>query len=348
MRSDINRAHGLPARRVEGVQRVAGGKPDVLAVKGDAMLLVDARKRSIFAKDFGYCSIHVVDPSQSATERGVTRSSRNSARSASSSDELVRGRTIALCPLRQALRAHAARCADWLRARSPAPSSTTIHHRSETQEWAHALLHVCRSWAAPARPLHAHDAATAQILASSRSRGRAAEAPCEAGRFQLAIARDASRRRVSLRTPARRVFASAHRRATPRPVHVRGQTAQDVLQAGPPYARYVRHNGMRRRQALSTPATVRHLRAEGAVPRHSRSHAPQVCSEVAMRFPPLRPTQGFVHRAPSARRGPAPLARRSLGGVASPPPPRSGRARLALRTAPAPQRVLPRHARPHP
>ena len=54
MRGDIDRAHRLPARRIEGVQLVSGRKPDVLTVKRDAMHLVDARKGSILAEDFGW------------------------------------------------------------------------------------------------------------------------------------------------------------------------------------------------------------------------------------------------------------------------------------------------------
>ena len=37
MRGDIDRAQRLPAGRIEGVQPVAGGKPDLLAVIGDPM-----------------------------------------------------------------------------------------------------------------------------------------------------------------------------------------------------------------------------------------------------------------------------------------------------------------------
>ena len=53
MRGDIDRAQRLAARRIEGVQPVAGGEPDVLAVIGDAMHLVDTRKGPVFAEDFG-------------------------------------------------------------------------------------------------------------------------------------------------------------------------------------------------------------------------------------------------------------------------------------------------------
>jgi hypothetical protein len=53
MRGDIDRAHGLPARRIEGVQLVSGDKPDALTVKRNPMHVVDPRKESILAEDFG-------------------------------------------------------------------------------------------------------------------------------------------------------------------------------------------------------------------------------------------------------------------------------------------------------
>ena len=53
MRGDINRAQRLPARRIEGVQLVSGGKPNMLTVIRDAMHVVDTRKGSILTDDFG-------------------------------------------------------------------------------------------------------------------------------------------------------------------------------------------------------------------------------------------------------------------------------------------------------
>ena len=53
MRGDIDRAHRLSARRIEGVQLVSGCKPDVLAVIRDSMHAVGARKGSILTNDFG-------------------------------------------------------------------------------------------------------------------------------------------------------------------------------------------------------------------------------------------------------------------------------------------------------
>jgi hypothetical protein len=53
MRSDLDRAQRLPARRIQGVQRVASGKPDVLTVIRDAMHMVDTRKGSILTEDWG-------------------------------------------------------------------------------------------------------------------------------------------------------------------------------------------------------------------------------------------------------------------------------------------------------
>ena len=58
MRGDIDRAQRLPARGIEGVQPVSGRKPDVPTVKRDPMHLVDTRKGSIFAEDFGCRSFH--------------------------------------------------------------------------------------------------------------------------------------------------------------------------------------------------------------------------------------------------------------------------------------------------
>ena len=53
MSCDIDRAHGLATRRIEGVQLVSGRKPDVLTVIGDPTHAVGARKGSIFSEDFG-------------------------------------------------------------------------------------------------------------------------------------------------------------------------------------------------------------------------------------------------------------------------------------------------------
>src|SRR5262245_6648728 len=59
VRGDIDRAQHLPARRIEGVQLVSGRKPDVLAVKRNAVHVVDTRKGSVFTDDFGCRSFHV-------------------------------------------------------------------------------------------------------------------------------------------------------------------------------------------------------------------------------------------------------------------------------------------------
>jgi hypothetical protein len=52
MCGDINRAHRLPARRIEGVQLVSSSKPDLLTVIRDPMHAVDTRKGSILTDDF--------------------------------------------------------------------------------------------------------------------------------------------------------------------------------------------------------------------------------------------------------------------------------------------------------
>jgi hypothetical protein len=53
MRGDVDRAQRLPARRVEGVQLVANGDPDVPTVIRDAMHGVGTRKGSILTNDLG-------------------------------------------------------------------------------------------------------------------------------------------------------------------------------------------------------------------------------------------------------------------------------------------------------
>jgi hypothetical protein len=53
MRGDGDRAQHVPARRIEGVQPVSGREPDMPTVKRDPVHEVDARKGSVFAKDFG-------------------------------------------------------------------------------------------------------------------------------------------------------------------------------------------------------------------------------------------------------------------------------------------------------
>jgi hypothetical protein len=53
MRGHIDRAQRLSARGIQRVQRVASGEPDALTVVGDAMHVVDARKRSVLTDDLG-------------------------------------------------------------------------------------------------------------------------------------------------------------------------------------------------------------------------------------------------------------------------------------------------------
>src|SRR5215471_543556 len=52
VRRDVDRAHHLPTRRIEGLQLVSGSKPDALTVVGDAVHVVDPRKRPILPDDF--------------------------------------------------------------------------------------------------------------------------------------------------------------------------------------------------------------------------------------------------------------------------------------------------------
>src|SRR5262245_4615216 len=58
MRRNIDRAQGLPARGIQGVELVSGRKPDVATVEGHSMHVVDPRKGSVFAQDLGFGSLH--------------------------------------------------------------------------------------------------------------------------------------------------------------------------------------------------------------------------------------------------------------------------------------------------
>ena len=53
MRGDIERAHHLPTRRLEGRQLVPGGEPDMLTVVRKPVHVIDARKGPVVTDDFG-------------------------------------------------------------------------------------------------------------------------------------------------------------------------------------------------------------------------------------------------------------------------------------------------------
>ena len=53
VRSDIERSHTLTTRRIDGVQGVASGKPDMPAVISHTVHVVDPRKGPVLADDFG-------------------------------------------------------------------------------------------------------------------------------------------------------------------------------------------------------------------------------------------------------------------------------------------------------
>ena len=52
-RGDIDRAHRLPAHRIESDQLVSCSEPDVVTVIRDATHLVGTRKGSVLADDLG-------------------------------------------------------------------------------------------------------------------------------------------------------------------------------------------------------------------------------------------------------------------------------------------------------
>ena len=135
--------------------------------------------------------------------------------------------------------------------------------------------------------------------------------------LRRATARDAIRRRASLRMRARRACPSARRPATLRPARARARTAPDASRARPPCARHARHDGTRPRRTPSTPATLRPPRAGAVAPRPSQSGAPRACSGRGMRFRPPPSAQGYRRRAPRARPERARRAPPSSGGAAS-------------------------------
>lgn len=60
MRGDIDRTHRLAARRIEGVQLVSRGKPDVPAIEGDAMYVIYPREGAVFSDYFGLRFFHAL------------------------------------------------------------------------------------------------------------------------------------------------------------------------------------------------------------------------------------------------------------------------------------------------
>jgi hypothetical protein len=58
MGRDIDGADRLAARRIERIEAVAGGEPDMAAVIADAMHTIDALERAVLADDFGCRSFH--------------------------------------------------------------------------------------------------------------------------------------------------------------------------------------------------------------------------------------------------------------------------------------------------
>ncbi|MCY1302641.1 hypothetical protein D9M70_523080 [compost metagenome] len=138
MRRDIDRAHRVPAFRIEGIDLVAGGKPDVPTVEGDAMDVVGAREGAIFAEDFGFGSFHGFNPNCLAVDRGVTRLSGMWAQAGSPSVAPARGRPAEPCLPRRVLRAPVAPCAGWHRARWRGRSSTMPRRRQEAPASPHA------------------------------------------------------------------------------------------------------------------------------------------------------------------------------------------------------------------
>ncbi len=58
VRGDVDRAHLLSAFRVQGMQLVAGGEPDVLPVESDAVYTRRIVEGAVFANDFRLGFLH--------------------------------------------------------------------------------------------------------------------------------------------------------------------------------------------------------------------------------------------------------------------------------------------------
>ena len=75
MRSDIDRAHCLPACRIEGIQLISGCKPDVLTIIGDSMHAGRRPERGHTHGRFRLLIVSYIHLNQLAAELGVTKSS---------------------------------------------------------------------------------------------------------------------------------------------------------------------------------------------------------------------------------------------------------------------------------
>ena len=148
VRGHVDRAQRLAARRIQGVQLVAGGEPDVPAVVGDAVTFRPRERGRTHARS----ALLVASwrhPNHPAAKRGVTKTVvKPGADSAAIQRRARPWPTHSPCPPPPAIPAHAARCAGWPPAPAPAPNSTTIRRRPARP----APPHAPRPWAAPARP----------------------------------------------------------------------------------------------------------------------------------------------------------------------------------------------------
>ena len=133
MRGDIDRADDRAARRIEGVQLTARGKPDALAVIRDAVHVVDTGKRSVLTNDLRRPIDACLDPESNGSGAGSNKVVVNPG-TGGVIDRRARPRyrTTALCPyLPRATRAPAAPCVGWRQARVRVPSSTTTRRRQK-------------------------------------------------------------------------------------------------------------------------------------------------------------------------------------------------------------------------
>src|SRR5262249_30056554 len=74
VRRDVERTQCFATRRVEGLERLSRSKPDLLAVVGDSVDMLDPRE-AVLTENFGRCSLHTCILACRGVERGVTKAS---------------------------------------------------------------------------------------------------------------------------------------------------------------------------------------------------------------------------------------------------------------------------------
>ena len=298
MRGDIERAHRLAALGIEGVQPVAGRKPDVLPVVGDAVHAARRPERGHIRGGFRLLC-RFMPPATRRSPDLATGSAAGSNKvvgnpgTGGAIQRRARPRPKRLhlaCPSQSVERAlHGARAgAERERQRRTRPRLAVGESRASTS--------ACSSstGGASTTTSRARRGTSAKPRLRRAQFRPAAEAPCAGARFRPAAARDATcRRRLRPEGAREQRLARLRRRARLRPGRGRARTEPGALRARPLAARRAR----RVRQASTTSApdasTPRPRQAEERAPFRARSGAPPACRAHATRLRPQRRAQGY-------------------------------------------------------